>query len=171
MRTFMGFIVGVILGILLLYVSRGSFLTLLNSQFLQTIAILFGAYLIYAALKKQPEQINISAFADQRSNTIKLLSTSNKAVYITGYSVFGNKNMFNKPRLIPNAHHDEAHYSLPALVFKDTKIGETFPLTLFIEDEYGRNWISDHEILLEKHPFQDGAFVMKAWSHKIRKAE
>ena len=137
-------------------------------------ALVFGLWQIKInfRLKKLQDFVAVAAVPDSRSNKINLLNTGKTNLYLWGFDTPDNKQRLKKPRLISSGTADQSYYWInPPSNIKD---GEEFEFCLYLEDEFGEKWISEHggradTIEVEKDGKKITGLGIKVWSYRIYK--
>lgn len=137
-------------------------------------AIVFGFWqiLINRRLKSLQDYVSIAAVPEPKEGKIKLLNTGKINLYLWGFDMPGNNQRLEKPRLITAGTGDMAYYWVdpPANLNTIDSSPYNFEFKLYIEDDFGKKWISEHGGKAEKIKI-DGKEAVKiiVWSHKTYK--
>lgn len=111
---------------------------------------------------------------------ISLLNTGKLNLFLWGFDIpsdepGANKQRFAEPRLIAaNAEGNQSYWiEVPAVVLKE-KPGHTFRFRLYLTDDLGQKWISDHggqvlnKFQVEVSGKKTEATAISVWSYAMR---
>jgi hypothetical protein len=138
-------------------------------------ALIFGTFQvkINKRLKNLQDYVAISAVPDPRINKIKLLNTGKINLYLWGFDMLDNKPRFKKPRLMAAGTGDAAYYWIdpPQLSKAQDRNSHEFEFTLYLKDEFNKEWISEHggradKVQIEENGVKKEVFEIKVWSYK-----
>jgi len=106
-------------------------------------AFVFGFWqiLINKRLTKLQDYVAISAVPDSRTNKINLINVGKINLYLFGFDLPKKKERFKKPRLISAGTGDTSYYWIDPPM--DLDIEKEFEITLCLEDEFRKKWISE----------------------------
>ena len=137
-------------------------------------AVIFGFWqiLINRRLKSLQDYVAIAATPDSRTNKINLLNTGKINLYLWGFDIPGNKQRLKKSRLIAAGTGDNSYYWLDPPY--ELKNGQEFEFKLYLEDEFGSKWISEHggradEMVIKQDGKETKGIEIKVWSYKTYK--
>ncbi len=136
-------------------------------------ALVFGIWQIKinSRFKSLQDYVTIAAIPEPKDRKIKLLNTGKINLYLWGFDMPGNDQRLEKPRLITTGTGDMAYYWIDPPHFNTVdQFPYNFEFKLYIEDDFGKKWISEHGGKAENIKV-DGEEVFKIiiWSHKTYK--
>ena len=154
--------------------SQYEFLTLFFNIVVAVSAVVIGVFqiLINLRLKKLQDYVAIAAVPGQ--GAIKLLNTGAINLYLYGFKILDNDQKFERPRLLPAGAGETAYYWIPPPVA--LKVGEKFKLTIYLKDEFGKKWISEHggerlNLQVESGDKERNVLAFKIWSYRTYKGK
>ncbi len=171
------FIVGVVAGILVAYFSEESLRGFLESNFFQTLALLFIGTFLVVLFRQQHElqkkldrpHLNLSLIAIAEGQHATIINTGKEHLYLCGYRLPGIVITVPKPKLLAATSMIEAGYPLPAFLNQSISTNVEFEFTLFLKDHHGKKFVSEHGGVFSQQPFQHGMHVLKTWSYGVKK--
>ena len=147
------------------------------------IALIFGGlqYNINRELMKMNKVVAVIAVVDdENSGELMVRNTGTLNLYFAGFAIKGGKEWaFQQPRLIAaNASGDPGYPIRPGKEVLDVilKSGST-TLILFLKDDLGRQWVSEHGIFMAKEKGSSFAWICsygtygESWELKLPESQ
>ena len=143
------------------------------------VAMVFGALIfgvlqikINLRLKSLQDYVAISAVPESKESKIKLLNTGKVNLYLWGFDMPDNNQRLGKPRLITAGTGNTSYYWIdpPSNLDKITSFPYDFEFRLYLEDDFGKKWISEHGGRAERIKINNKETIkITVWSHKTYK--
>ncbi|HWP85930.1 MAG TPA: hypothetical protein VNN17_12105 [Terriglobia bacterium] len=157
-------------------------------QWLQVLGVLFVALAAREASRigKRQNEINqrllelqdfVAVVIVPFDSLIKVLNVGGQNLYLWGFDLPANPQWFERPRLLAAGAREQAWYWLPPPSPTAVQQGLEFSIVLYLEDESGKKWKSehggvlDHVVLKEKDGQPRKECSIRIWSYKIKSME
>ncbi|HLD70026.1 MAG TPA: hypothetical protein VJA17_04595 [Candidatus Omnitrophota bacterium] len=105
------------------------------------IAVLFGVLQLKINSYMTRVQGYVAVAVIPMQDKIKLLNTGKVNLYLWGFKLPGNTFLFKRARLISAGTADSSYYWIDPP--QNLQIGQEFEGMLYLEDEFGRKWVSE----------------------------
>jgi len=130
----------------------------------------FWQIAINKRLKNLQDYVATAIVPDPRTNKLNLLNTGKINLYLWGFDMPGNKQRFQKPRLIAAGTGDAVYYWIEP----PSNVEGEFEIILYLKDEFNHKWVSEHGGRANKFQTdEDGikkvGIRITVWSYKTYK--
>lgn len=134
-------------------------------------AFSFWQIVINRRLKSLQDYVSVAAVPDPENGKVKLLNTGKVNLYLWGFDMQENKQRFDKPRLMTAGTGDISYYWIdPPSNLHQTSIPNEFEFKLYLEDDFGKKWVSEHGGQADKSKINNVDVIkIIVWSHKTYK--
>lgn len=121
------------------------------------------------------DYVAVSAMFNANAGQISLLNTGRMNLYIERIEANGEVTKYDRPRLLSTGTLDSSYYWIapPATL----EVGKNFPLSIYLVDEYGKHWVSEHEghVYEQDVKTQDGKTakvrLISLWSYQTKEVK
>jgi hypothetical protein len=133
-------------------------------------ALAFGLWQILINRRLLALQFYAAIVVVPWGDKIKVLNTGKGNLYLHGYDLAGKKTRLDKPRLLATGTLDQAYYWIHAPSQAQLSESKEFNLTLYLKDESGSRYVSEHGGRAEKSPEgSSNNWTVFYWSYRTIK--